>query len=162
MTIFFEIDLVIRQFQQAMAAIRYSAKPVVAAPFEMTLGGGAEVCLPASSIQASLETYIGLVETGVGLIPGGGGNKELYLRHVEATSATSGPELQKAANQTFETIAMAKVSTSAHEAFTNHFFSERDGVVINDMAVIARAKQEVLHLAQAGYRPPLREKKFRL
>ena len=77
---FFELDLVIRQFQQAMMRIKYSAKPVVAAPHQMALGGGAEVCLPAARIQASPETYIGLVEVGVGLIPGGGGTKELYIK----------------------------------------------------------------------------------
>ncbi len=84
---FFEVELVVRQFQQAMANIRYSAKPVVTGPFGMTLGGGAEICLPSASIQASLETYIGLVEVGVGLIPGGGGNKELYLRNLETNES---------------------------------------------------------------------------
>ena len=79
----FEVEMVVRQFQQAMMKIKYSEKPVVVAPFGMTLGGGAEVCLPAAHIQASMETYIGLVETGVGLIPGGGGNKELYMKTIE-------------------------------------------------------------------------------
>ena len=78
----FELDLMVKNFQQTMMKIKYSAKPVVAAPFAMTLGGGAEVCLPAAHIQASMETYMGLVETGVGLIPGGGGNKELYIKHL--------------------------------------------------------------------------------
>src|SRR5699024_1635021 len=77
---FFELDMVVRQFQNTGLKIKYSNKPVVAAPFNMTLGGGAEVSLPAASIQASAETYIGLVEFGVGLIPGGGGTKELYLK----------------------------------------------------------------------------------
>src|SRR5690625_5721123 len=77
---FFELDIDIRQFQNMAMNIKYSEKPVVVAPFNMTLGGGAEVSLPAAAIQASSETYIGLVEFGVGLIPGGGGTKELYLK----------------------------------------------------------------------------------
>lgn len=154
---FFEIDLVVRQFQQAMARIRYSAKPVVAAPHQMTLGGGAEICLPSASIQASSETYMGLVEVGVGLIPGGGGNKELYLRHL--ANLPEGADLQKVANKTFETIAMAKVSTSAHEAFANGFMTkDRDGVSMNGDHAIYKAKQHAIHLHDQGYRAPLREK----
>ncbi|GAE33208.1 3-hydroxyacyl-CoA dehydrogenase/enoyl-CoA hydratase family protein [Halalkalibacter akibai] len=152
---FFELDLVVRQFQQAMANIRYSQKPVVTAPFGMTLGGGSEICLPSASIQASLETYMGLVEVGVGLIPGGGGNKELYLRNLEKSG---GGDLQAVANKTFETIAMAKVATSAQEAKENGFLSERDGIVINGDFLIDRAKQEVAHLSAKGYRPPERTK----
>ncbi|TWI60068.1 3-hydroxyacyl-CoA dehydrogenase/enoyl-CoA hydratase family protein [Halalkalibacter nanhaiisediminis] len=151
---YFEVELVVRQFQQAMANIRYSAKPVVTGPFGMTLGGGAEICLPSASIQASLETYLGLVEVGVGLIPGGGGNKELYLRNLERTNY----DVQKAAITTFETIAMAKVSTSGHEAVENGFLSERDGVVINGDFLIDRAKQQVEYLLASGYRPPERKK----
>ncbi|WP_332695850.1 3-hydroxyacyl-CoA dehydrogenase/enoyl-CoA hydratase family protein [Halalkalibacter lacteus] len=152
---FFEIDLVVRQFQQAMATIRYSEKPVVTAPFGMTLGGGTEICLPSASIQASLETYMGLVEVGVGVIPGGGGNKELYLRNLERLS---GRDLQAVAIKTFETIAMAKVSTSAQEAKENGFLSARDDIIINGDLLIDRAKQEVLHLSATGYRPPERAK----
>src|SRR5699024_12054859 len=77
---FFELDMVIRQFQNVAMNIKYATKPVVTPPFQMTLGGGAEVTLPAASVQASSEAYIGLVEAGVGLIPGGGGTKELYLK----------------------------------------------------------------------------------
>ncbi|ADC49086.1 MULTISPECIES: 3-hydroxyacyl-CoA dehydrogenase/enoyl-CoA hydratase family protein [Alkalihalophilus] len=155
---FFEIDLVIRQFQQAMANVRYSAKPVVTGPFGMTLGGGAEICLPSASIQAAHETYMGLVEVGVGLIPGGGGNKELYLRNLESLPQGAQIDLQAIANKTFETIAMAKVATSAHEARENGFLSERDGVVMNGEHVIHRAKQQVIHLEESGYRPPERKK----
>ncbi|KHF41154.1 3-hydroxyacyl-CoA dehydrogenase/enoyl-CoA hydratase family protein [Halalkalibacter okhensis] len=152
---FFEIDLVVRGFQQAMANIRYSQKPVVAAPFGMTLGGGTEICLPSASIQASLETYMGLVEVGVGLIPGGGGNKELYLRNL---AKSDGKDLQAVANKTFETIAMAKVSTSAQEAVNHGFLGLKDGIVINGDLLIDRAKNEVIHLAAKGYRPPERAK----
>ncbi|WP_096202506.1 3-hydroxyacyl-CoA dehydrogenase/enoyl-CoA hydratase family protein [Bacillus sp. FJAT-45350] len=146
-----EIDLVVRQFQNAMAKIRYSSRPVVTAPHQMTLGGGAEVCLPSASIQASSETYMGLVEVGVGLIPGGGGNKELYLRNLERHADGTPLDLQAAANKTFETIAMAKVATSAAEARDNSFLSERDGITMNGDHVIHSAKQEVLHLSQQGY-----------
>ncbi|NEU30114.1 3-hydroxyacyl-CoA dehydrogenase [bacterium LRH843] len=155
---FDEIDYVVRQFQQGMKQIRYSEKPVVVGPFGMTLGGGAEICLPSANVQASLETYIGLVEVGVGLIPGGGGNKELYLRNLEGLSHGSGNDLQAAANKTFETIALAKVSTSAHEAVENGFFRSSDGVVMNNDLIINRAKQSVLHLAESGYRPPEKRK----
>ncbi|WP_078429949.1 3-hydroxyacyl-CoA dehydrogenase/enoyl-CoA hydratase family protein [Alkalihalobacterium alkalinitrilicum] len=152
---FFEIDLVIRQFQNAMARIRYASKPVVTAPFGMTLGGGAEICLPSASIQASSETYIGLVEVGVGLIPGGGGNKELYLRNLE--HHTAGSDLQAVANRTFETIAMAKVATSADEGRANGFLSQRDGVTMNADHVIYNAKQQALHLFEQGYTAPARQ-----
>ncbi|OLO28527.1 3-hydroxyacyl-CoA dehydrogenase [Alkalihalophilus pseudofirmus] len=152
---FFEIDLVIRQFQNAMARIRYASKPVVTAPFGMTLGGGAEICLPSASIQASSETYIGLVEVGVGLIPGGGGNKELYLRNLE--QHTAGSDLQAVANRTFETIAMAKVATSADEGRANGFLSQRDGVTMNADHVIYNAKQQALHLFEQGYTAPARQ-----
>ena len=80
MTISLRLDFVIRQFQNAMLKIKYSAVPVVVAPYQMTLGGGAEVSLAATRIQATTETYMGLVEVGVGLIPGGGGTKELYVK----------------------------------------------------------------------------------
>ena len=86
MTIFLNWILLFRQFQQAMMKIKYSAKPVVAAPFKMTLGGGAEVCLTGCTNSSFAETYMGLVEVGVGLIPGGGGNKELYIKHVKRLS----------------------------------------------------------------------------
>ncbi|WP_070119494.1 3-hydroxyacyl-CoA dehydrogenase/enoyl-CoA hydratase family protein [Bacillus marinisedimentorum] len=152
----FEIDMVVRQFQNAMMNIKYSPKPVVAAPFGMTLGGGAEVSMPAARLQASMETYMGLVEVGVGLIPGGGGNKELYLRHISQLPKGVNFDLQKAANATFEKIAMAKVSTSAQEARENTFLREMDGISINGDHLIYDAKQTVLALAEKGYVAPKR------
>ncbi len=92
-----------------MMKIKYSTKPVVAAPYGMTLGGGTEVCLPAASIQASSETQMGLVEVGVGLIPGGGGKKELYINHQNKMANGVECDLQQVANKVFETCAMAKV-----------------------------------------------------
>lgn len=155
---YFEIELVVRRFQQAMMKLKYSPKPVVAAPFNMTLGGGAEVCLPTSYIQASSETYMGLVEVGVGLIPGGGGNKELYIRHLEGLSEGMKIDLQQVANKVFETIATAKVSTSAEEARQYGFLSQYDGISVNSDHLIHDAKQKVLSLYEAGYRPPVKKK----
>ncbi|MBS4200204.1 enoyl-CoA hydratase/isomerase family protein [Bacillus sp. FJAT-49732] len=154
----YEIDMVVRQFQQAMMRIKYSKKPVVAAPFGMTLGGGAEVCLPCSHIQASMETYIGLVETGVGLIPGGGGNKELYLKLLNEMPDGVEIDLQKVANRVFETIAMAKVTTSAEEGKENHFLNDHDGISVNGDHLLYDAKQAVLKLNEQGYQPPTRKK----
>lgn len=154
----FEVDMVVRQFQQAMQNIKYCKKPVVSAPFGMTLGGGAEVCLPTAHIQASMETYIGLVETGVGLIPGGGGNKELYMKTLREMPKDIEFDLQKVANKVFETIAMAKVSTSADEAEQNNFLNKSDGISVNGDHLLHDAKQKVLSLYERGYRPPVREK----
>ncbi|MFK2826472.1 3-hydroxyacyl-CoA dehydrogenase/enoyl-CoA hydratase family protein [Bacillus sp. B190/17] len=153
-----EIDMVVKGFQQAMMRIKYCTKPVVAAPFGMTLGGGAEVCLPAAHIQASAETYMGLVETGVGLIPGGGGNKELYVRHIEQMANGVPFDLQAAANKVFETIALAKTSTSADEARENNFLLEADGISMNSDHLLYDAKQAALHLYESGYRAPKRKK----
>ncbi len=154
----YELDMVVRHFQNAMMKIKYSAKPVVAAPFGMTLGGGAEVCLPAAHIQASSETYMGLVEAGVGLIPGGSGNKELYLKHLENMPNGVEFDLQKVANKVFESIAMAKVSTSGEEARDNNFLNLADGISINGDHLLYDAKQAVLALHEKGYKPPVRKK----
>jgi 3-hydroxyacyl-CoA dehydrogenase len=155
---FFELDMMVRQFQQAMARVRYSARPVVAANFGMTLGGGVEVSLPAARLQMSSETYMGLVETGVGLIPGGGGNKELYLRLLEQLPEGSKSDLQKVANQAFETIAMAKVSTSAQEAAKLGFLRKEDSISVNGDHLLHDAKTQVLALAELGYKPPVKKK----
>lgn len=154
----FELDYTIRAFQNAMMKIKYSRKPVVAAPFQMTLGGGAEVCLPAAHIQASMETYIGLVEVGVGLIPGGGGNVNLYTKHLKGLPNGVHVDYQYVANKVFETIAMAKVSTSAEEAKENNFLNFADGISVNPDHLIYDAKQAALALYEAGYTPPKKEK----
>lgn len=153
----FEIDMVVKHFQQAMMKLKYSSFPVVAAPFGMTLGGGTEVCLPADHIQASAETYMGLVEVGVGLIPGGGGNKELYLNYYNSLPKGVDFDLQKVANRVFEMIAMAKVSTSAAEARDYNFLSQSDGISVNGDHLIYDAKQAVLHLAE-NYTAPVKKK----
>ncbi len=154
----FELDFVVRSFQNAMMKIKYSSKPVVAAPFGMTLGGGAEACLPAAHIQATTETYMGLVEAGVGLIPGGGGNKELYIKHLKGLPNGVQVDYLNVATKVFETIAMAKVSTSGEEARENNFLSFADGISVNADHQIYDAKQAALALADAGYKAPIREK----
>lgn len=154
----FELDFVVRTFQNAMMKIKYSTKPVVAAPFGMTLGGGTEVCLPAAHIQASMETYMGLVEAGVGLIPGGGGNVGLYRKHLKGLPNGVQFDCQFIANKVFETIAMAKVSTSAEEARELNFLDFADGISVNPDHQIYDAKQAALALYEAGYKAPAREK----
>ena len=154
----YELDMVVRQFQNAMMKIKYSPRPVVTAPFAMTLGGGSEVCLPSAHIQATMETYMGLVEVGVGLLPGGGGNKELYIKHLKNMPNGVDFDLQKVANKVFETIAMAKVSTSAEEARENNFLNNADGISVNADHQLYDAKQAVLSLYSQGYKPPIRQK----
>ena len=127
---FDEIDMAVRAFQQMNMRIRYSAIPVVVAPHGLTLGGGCEMSLHADRVQAAAETYTGLVEFGVGLIPGGGGSKEFALRF--ADELHEGDIELNAFRERFLTIAMAKVSTSAQEAFNLGFYkSGRDQVTIN-------------------------------
>jgi 3-hydroxyacyl-CoA dehydrogenase len=149
-----EIDMMVRQFQNTMGKIRFSPKPVVAAPHGMCLGGGVEVVLPAARIQASAETYMGLVEVGVGLIPGGGGNKEVLMRLLDALPAGAKLDPQELVNFAFELIAMAKVSTSAEEAKKFRYIRPEDGVSINQDHLIYEAKQTALDLSKSGYRPP--------
>lgn len=155
---FDELDFVVRKFQQTMMRIKYSSKPVVAAPHQMALGGGAEVCLPVARIQASPETYIGLVEVGVGLIPGGGGTKELYIKHLENMPKGVKFDLQEVANKVFETIAMAKVSTSAEEAREYGFLGHQDEISRNADHLLYDAKRVVLDLYDKGYQRRPRKK----
>lgn len=147
-----EVDDIIRLFQGSMMKLKRLEKPVVAAPHRMTLGGGVEACLPADRMIFSAETYFGLVETGVGLIPAGGGCKELALiassRYPDPASDPQ-PEI----NRMFEMVAMAKTSTSGHEA-VQMYGRGADTVVMNQDYRIYEAKQAVLELDRAGYVPP--------
>jgi 3-hydroxyacyl-CoA dehydrogenase len=158
---FDEIDMAIRQFQGMTQAIKFSPKPVVVAPFGMTLGGGCEVALHAPVRMPHAELYMGLVEVGVGLLPGAGGCKEMLLRAVDSAAAVrpdgrgESVEFLEALKRTFETIAMAKVSTSANEARHLGFLSRGDEIVMNRDRVLADAKGRALELARAGYRPPV-------
>src|SRR5690625_302836 len=158
---FFELDMVVRQFQNMTMNIKYSEKPVVAAPFNMSLGGGAEISLPAAGIQASQETYIGLVEFGVGLIPGGGGTKELYLKMLRNMPEGVDFDLTQVANTVFERVAMAKVSTSAAEAVENGYLNKNDGISVNADHLLFDAKQKVLSLAKQDIKHQ-NAKKFQL
>lgn len=148
-----ELDIAVRQFQQTTMRCRYSSVPVVSAPHGMTLGGGCEVTMHSDVVVASAETYIGLVEVGVGLIPAGGGTKELALR--TSDSFKNGDPMLQSLQDNFLNIAMAKVATSAAEAFDAGLMRKnKDRVVINAKRVIAEAKQEVLRLSEEGYSQP--------
>jgi 3-hydroxyacyl-CoA dehydrogenase len=148
-----EVDHIIKMFQDSMMALKWLEKPVVAAPHRMTLGGGVEACLPADAILFASETYFGLVETGVGLIPAGGGCKELALM-ISSAAASPEEDLQPAINAAFETVAMAKVSTSGPNARDLGFMRAADRVVMNDDHRIYEAKRMVLAMDEAGYVPP--------
>jgi 3-hydroxyacyl-CoA dehydrogenase len=156
-----EVDLVIRQFQGMTQTIKFSPKPVVAAPFGLTLGGGTEISLHAAARQPHAELYAGLVEVGVGLLPGGGGCKEMLLRALDSATAIrpdgrgESVEVMEAVKKAFETIAMAKVATSAHEARALGFVSESDGITMNRQRVLADAKARALELARASYQAPV-------
>ncbi|WP_312113697.1 3-hydroxyacyl-CoA dehydrogenase/enoyl-CoA hydratase family protein [Brevibacillus reuszeri] len=151
-----ELDLLVTNFHKAAKALRYLHRPVVAAPFGMTLGGGVEVLYLADRVQASVETYLGLVEVGVGLLPGGGGTKEMLFRAMENLPDTgsvpvdSFPLVVKA----FETIAMAKVSTSGQEAIDLGYLRQTDRISINPDHLLYDAKQLVLSMDKEGYTPP--------
>ena len=155
---FEKIDAIGKTLQNFLMTIRYSPKPVVTAPFGYTLGGGCEVALAGSRMVASAETYIGLVEVGMGLIPAGGGTKELLRRIVSPVMQTPNVDALPFMQRVFETIALAKVATSATEARDMGFLGASDRVVMNRDYQIAEAKREVLSMVAAGYRPPTRGK----
>jgi 3-hydroxyacyl-CoA dehydrogenase len=153
--------MAIRYFQNTVMRLRYSAIPVVIAPHGMTLGGGCEMSLHADSAVASAETYIGLVEAGAGLIPGGGGTKEFVVRLSDEHFAGNPeiPSLQKR----FTTIATAQVATSGYEAFElGVLHDDKDEVVVNGSRLIAEAKRKVLELANDGYTQPVQRDDIRV
>jgi len=147
-----EIDMMIRQFQNTMTRARFSSIPVVSAPSGMALGGGCELSLHCDAIQAHAETYIGLVEVGVGLIPGGGGTKELTMRASDKYMPND-PELN-ILQEYFMNIATAKVATSADEARGMDILRSSDRITLNRSRLLADAKARVLELANAGYTKP--------
>jgi 3-hydroxyacyl-CoA dehydrogenase len=163
-----EVNAAIRTFQQMTQLIKFCPRPVVAAPFGMTLGGGAEMCLHAARRQPYAETYIGLVEAGVGLIPGGGGTKEMLLRAVDTAAALAPPDPKEppsrfaqsapmlaSIRRTLEAIAMAKVSTSAIEARTLGLLSPGDRITYNRERLLLDAKAQVHGLIEGGYTAPV-------
>jgi len=148
-----DVAWMLERFQRANQRIRHSSRPVVAAPAGMTLGGGCEMVLAADAVVASLETYIGLVEVGAGVVPAGGGCKELVLRADEAAPRAADTDLFPWIRRIFETVGMGKVATSAHEAQEMGFLRATDQVVANRDRLLHDAKLRVLAMAEAGYRP---------
>jgi len=156
------LEQALKNLQQACLRIKYSEKPIVAAPFRMTLGGGCEICLASSTVRAHAETYMGLVEVGVGVIPAGGGTKEMLLRAIDCIpasvpSAVPGggrPDLIPYVANAFQTIAMAKVSTSAQDAKVLGYMRPHDGITMSYDHLLHDAKQIVIALEKTGYRPP--------
>jgi len=155
-----EINFMIKHFQDTMMRVRYSSVPVVVAPHGLTLGGGCEMTLHADRVQAAAETYIGLVEVGVGLIPGGGGTKELTKRVADRFEAGD-VELNDLQNA-FMNIATAKVATSAYEAFDMHILGKGDRVTVNKNRQIADAKTTVLEIAAEGYVMPVQSRSVKV
>jgi 3-hydroxyacyl-CoA dehydrogenase len=163
-----EVAGVIAAFQRMTQAIKFCPRPVVAAPFGLTLGGGAEICLHAARRQPHAETYIGLVEAGVGLIPAGGGTKEMALRAIDWAAALIGPEaaswtparfaqsaeLLTGLKRVFETIAMAKASTSAEEARALGLLQPADRITMNRERLLVEAKAQAAMLSETGYTAP--------
>lgn len=153
---FAQIERGVRALQDAMQAIRFSSRPIVAAPFGRTLGGGAEVAMAASRMVAAAETYMGLVEVGAGLIPAAGGCKELVRRNVSPVMRIPGVDPNPFLRQVLQLISTGKVSTSAAEAREWGLMASTDQIVMNGDRTIATAKHTVLELDAAGYTPPLR------
>jgi 3-hydroxyacyl-CoA dehydrogenase len=150
-----ELNMAIKMFQDTMMRVRYSGIPVIVAPHGMTLGGGCEMSMHADKVVAAAETYIGLVEFGVGVIPGGGGSKEMTLRASDLFRKND-VELN-VLQEYFMTVAMAKVATSAYEAFDMGVLQKgKDIIVVNKDRQIAEAKKHALLLAEAGYTQPIR------
>lgn len=155
-----QVEALVRQGHELMMAMRYSPKPVVTAPFGRVLGGGSEVVMHGGRVCAAAESYIGLVEVGVGLIPGAGGVKEFVRRVISPAMKAPDADPTSYLRRVFEQIGTAKVGASAFEAREHGFLSEADRIVMNNDDLLGRAKQFVLDLAEAGYMPPQREKLY--
>ncbi len=156
-----ELNMAIKMFQDTMMRVRYSGIPVIVAPHGMTFGGGCEMSLHADKVVAASETYMGLVEFGVGVIPGGGGTKEMTLRAADLFRKDD-IELNTL-REYFLTVATAKVSTSGHEAFDIGLLQQgKDIIVVNKDRQIAEAKKHALLMAEAGYTQPIRRKDIKV
>jgi 3-hydroxyacyl-CoA dehydrogenase len=149
-----ELHMMVKQFQNANLAIKYAPKPIVVAPHGMALGGGCEIGLHAARTQAAAEAYIGLVEAGIGLIPGGGGTKEMLIRANERAATSEDLDLFHALKPIFEAIAMAKVGTSAEECRDLGYLRREDGVSMNRDRLVGDAKEVALALVAGGYKRP--------
>lgn len=150
-----DINMMVKALQNAVMRLRYSAKPVVTAPYGLTLGGGCEIAMHGNKLRAAGETYIGLVEVGVGVIPAGGGTKEMTMRAMDAWSKAPDSDPLAFLKKTFETIGMGKVATSAQEGRSFGFLRDSDAISMNGDRLIQDAKQEVLSLDAAGYVAPV-------
>jgi 3-hydroxyacyl-CoA dehydrogenase len=155
--LFDQIDQGVREMQDTVMHMRYFPKPIVAAPFGMTLAGGAEITMSCSKRVASVETFIGLVEVGIGVIPGGTGNKEMLRRVVNPVMRINNADPISAVGKVVETIGMAKVATGAFEAFEYGFFQPGDRIIMNKDHLLAEAKRSALAMVQEGYTPPMQE-----
>ncbi len=150
-----DINMMVRALQNAVMRLRYSAKPVVTAPYGLTLGGGCEIAMHGDKVRAAGETYIGLVEVGVGVIPAGCGTKEMTMRAMDAAAKAPDADPLAFLKKTFETLGMGKVATSAQEGRAFGFLRDSDAISMNGDRLIQDAKQEVLNLAAAGYVQPV-------
>jgi 3-hydroxyacyl-CoA dehydrogenase len=151
------LEQVVKRFQNLNMRMRFFPKPVVIAPAGMALGGGCEVTMHGSRVVAAAETYIGLVELGVGVIPAGGGTKELMRRIINPGMRVPGVDIFPFLQRVFEQIGQAKVATSAEEARQMGFLGPADRVVMNREHLLTEAKREAMHMAAAGYHPPAPE-----
>lgn len=151
------LDGAVRKLQDMNMRMRYSPKPVVVAPAGLTLGGGCEITMHASRVVAAAETYIGLVELGVGVIPAGAGTKEMLRRIVNPVMRIENADPLAALQKAFLQMGQAKVATSAEEARGMNILSPQDRIVLNRSHLIAEAKKEVLHMVASGYKPPAPE-----
>jgi 3-hydroxyacyl-CoA dehydrogenase len=149
-----ELHLAVKQFQNVNLAIKYAKKPIIAAPQGMALGGGCEISLHAARIHSAAEAYVGLVEAGVGLIPGGGGSKEMLIRANEHAAGGEDLDLFHALKPIFETVAMAKVGTSAEECRELGYFRREDLYSMNTQRLVADAKETALGLLRSAWKPP--------
>src|SRR6185295_7166335 len=150
-----DIHLMVAALQNAVMRLRYSSKPVVTAPYGLTLGGGCEIAMHGDRVRAAAETYIGLVEVGVGVIPAGGGTKEMTMRAMDAAKDIPDADPLAFLKKTFETIGMGKVATSAQEGLVFGFLRDIDSISMNGDRLIADAKQQALDLVALGYTPPV-------
>jgi 3-hydroxyacyl-CoA dehydrogenase len=157
-----EVEASVKAFQDTLMAVKYFEKPVVAAPFGLTLGGGCEICMASAQVRAAAEAYIGLVEVGVGLIPAGGGTKEMLLRSIENIPPDADADTFPLVRRAFETVATAKVGTSGKEAQKLGFMRPTDRITINRDYLIHDAKRCVLKLVEEGYRSPRPRKNIKV
>jgi 3-hydroxyacyl-CoA dehydrogenase len=149
-----DINMMVAALQRAVMRLRYSAKPVVTAPYGLTLGGGCEISMHGNRVRAAAETYMGQVEVGVGLIPAGCGTKEMTMRAMDAAKNVPDADPLAFLKKTFELLGMGKVATSAQEARAWGFLRDTDSISMNGDRLIADAKQEVLNLDASGFVPP--------